>query len=71
MRRHRPLDVEDQVSEFSDRLAAFRGRRVLVVGLGRSGVGAAKVLAPVAARVVASDQKRLEELDPAARQLGE
>ncbi|NIT35955.1 MAG: UDP-N-acetylmuramoyl-L-alanine--D-glutamate ligase [candidate division Zixibacteria bacterium] len=57
------------MSEFSDKLAAFRGRRVLVVGLGRSGVGAAKVLAPVAARVVASDQRPLEELDPTARRL--
>jgi UDP-N-acetylmuramoylalanine--D-glutamate ligase len=71
MRPHRPFDVEDKVSEFSDKLAAFRGLRVLVVGLGRSGVGAAKVLAPVAARVIASDEKRLEELDPAARQLGD
>jgi len=54
------------VSAFTDKLEAFRGRRVLVVGLGRSGVAAATVLAAVAARVVACDEKPLGELGPAA-----
>jgi len=57
------------VSTFTDKLEAFRGRRILVVGLGRSGVAAANVLAPVAARVVACDEKPLRELDPAAADL--
>ena len=54
------------MSAFTDKLEAFRGRRVLVVGLGRSGVAAATVLAAVAARVVACDEKPLRELGPEA-----
>jgi UDP-N-acetylmuramoylalanine--D-glutamate ligase len=69
MRRHRPFDVKDKVSAFTDKLEAFRGRRVLIVGLGRSGVAAATVLAAVAARVVACDEKPLAELDPAVADL--
>lgn len=57
------------MSGFSDRLEAFSGRRVLVVGLGRSGVGAATVLAPVAGKVVACDEKSLEELSAPAAEL--
>lgn len=57
------------MSGFSDKLEAFRGRRVLVVGLGRSGVGAATVLAPVAGTVVGCDEKPLEELDAGAAAL--
>jgi UDP-N-acetylmuramoylalanine--D-glutamate ligase len=69
MRRHRPFDVKNKVSAFADKLEAFRGRRVLVVGLGRSGVAAATALAAVAARVVACDEKPLAELDPAVADL--
>lgn len=57
------------MSAFTDKLEAFRGRRVLIVGLGRSGVAAATVLAAVAARVVACDEKPLRELDRAAADL--
>jgi UDP-N-acetylmuramoylalanine--D-glutamate ligase len=71
MRGHRVIDVEDTMSEFDDKLAAFLGRHVLVVGLGRSGVAAARVLAPVAGRVVACDTKPLGELGPEARSLAE
>ena len=57
------------MSTFTGKLEAFRGRRVLVVGLARSGVAAAKVLAAVAGRVVACDEKPLAELDPAVAAL--
>ncbi|HUU56896.1 MAG TPA: Mur ligase family protein, partial [bacterium] len=57
------------MSTFTDKLEAFRGRRILVVGLGRSGVAAANVLAAVAARVVACDEKPLRELEKAAADL--
>ncbi len=52
-------------------MEAFRGRRVLVVGLGRSGVGAAEALAPVAAEVRACDEKAADELSAEARELAE
>jgi UDP-N-acetylmuramoylalanine--D-glutamate ligase len=71
MRRYRPFDVKDKVSAYEEKLAAFRGRRVLVVGLGRSGVGAAKALAPVAADVRACDEKAADELSAEARELPE
>lgn len=58
------------MNAFEDKLEAFRGRRVLVVGLGRSGVGAAKVMASVAA-VTACDEKPLAELDAEVRKLAE
>ncbi|HSF17781.1 MAG TPA: UDP-N-acetylmuramoyl-L-alanine--D-glutamate ligase [Vicinamibacteria bacterium] len=40
----------------------YRARRVLVVGLGRSGLAVCRLLAPAAARVVAADQRPREEL---------
>lgn len=59
------------MSTYEDKLEAFRGRSVLVVGLGRSGVAAARVLAPAAARVVACDEKPAGELSEEARELAE
>lgn len=59
------------MTEFDDKLEAFRGRRVFIVGLGRSGLGAARVLAPVAARVVAADEKPLGELGAAVQALAQ
>jgi UDP-N-acetylmuramoylalanine--D-glutamate ligase len=59
------------MTAFTDKLNAFRGRRVLIVGMGRSGLGAARVLAPVAARVVAADEKPLGELDAAVKALSQ
>jgi len=44
------------MSVLSAKLERFRGRRVLVIGLGRSGIGAARLLARVA-DVVACDEK--------------
>jgi UDP-N-acetylmuramoylalanine--D-glutamate ligase len=69
MRRHRPFDAEDKVSTYEEKLEAFRGRRVLVVGLGRSGVGASRALAPVAEAVTACDQSAADELSAEARAL--
>jgi UDP-N-acetylmuramoylalanine--D-glutamate ligase len=69
MRRHRPFDVEDKVRTYEEKLEAFRGRRVLVVGLGRSGVAAARALAPAATEVVACDEKPADELSTEAREL--
>ncbi|GAB4483072.1 MAG: UDP-N-acetylmuramoyl-L-alanine--D-glutamate ligase [Thermodesulfovibrionales bacterium] len=43
----------------------FRGKNVTVVGLARSGVGAARLLAALGARVTASDRRHANEL-PAA-----
>ena len=54
---------------YEEKLEAFRGRRVLVVGLGRSGVAAARALAPAAAEVVACDEKPADELSKEAREL--
>jgi UDP-N-acetylmuramoylalanine--D-glutamate ligase len=69
MRRYRPFDVKDKMSAYEEKLKAFRGHRVLVVGLGRSGVGAATALAPVAAEVRACDEKAADELSAEAREL--
>jgi UDP-N-acetylmuramoylalanine--D-glutamate ligase len=52
------------MSALKAKLERFRGRRVLVVGMGRSGVGAARLLAPVAA-VTACDAKPAAELGDA------
>ncbi|MEE9458111.1 MAG: UDP-N-acetylmuramoyl-L-alanine--D-glutamate ligase, partial [bacterium] len=54
---------------YEEKLEAFRGRRVLVVGLGRSGVAAARALAPAATEVVACDEKPADELSTEAREL--
>jgi UDP-N-acetylmuramoylalanine--D-glutamate ligase len=70
LRHYRPFHFKNTVNTFEDKLESFRGRRVLVVGLGRSGIGAAKVMAPVAA-VTACDGKSLTELDAEARKLAE
>lgn len=57
------------MSKYEEKLEAFRGRRVLVVGLGRSGVAVARALAPAAAEVVACDEKPADELSKEAREL--
>ncbi len=57
------------MSTYEEKLEAFLGRRVLVVGLGRSGVAAARALAPAAAEVVACDEKPADELSKEAREL--
>lgn len=54
---------------YEEKLEAFRGRRVLVVGLGRSGVAAARALAPAVTEVVACDEKPADELSAEAREL--
>ena len=59
------------MSTYDEKLEVFRGRRVLVVGLGRSGVGAARVLAPVAAVVTACDQNAADELSAEAQALAD
>jgi UDP-N-acetylmuramoylalanine--D-glutamate ligase len=47
----------------------LRGRRVVVVGLARSGVAVARLLHGVGARVTGTDTKPLEALGPTAREL--
>jgi UDP-N-acetylmuramoylalanine--D-glutamate ligase len=47
----------------------LRGQRVLVVGLGRSGVAAARLLLDQGARVVGNDLRSLDALSPEARAL--
>lgn len=47
----------------------FAGQKVLVVGLARSGLAAAQSLYKLGARVIGYDQKRIEELDPAVKEL--
>lgn len=47
-----------------------QGRAVLVVGAGRSGIAAARLLAELGGRVVVSDVKPLEELGEEALELG-
>jgi UDP-N-acetylmuramoylalanine--D-glutamate ligase len=49
----------------------LRGQRVLVVGLGRSGVAAARLLLDQGARVVGNDLRSLNALSPEARALQE
>jgi UDP-N-acetylmuramoylalanine--D-glutamate ligase len=44
----------------------YRGRKVLVVGLGLSGIAAAELLSSRGAVVVATDRRSREELDPTA-----
>jgi len=50
-------------------LKTLAGRRVVVVGLARSGVAAARLLHAAGARVTASDAKPLDALGPEARDL--
>lgn len=47
----------------------LKGKRVLIVGLGRSGVAAARYCINVGAHVTASDLKSADELGPALKQL--
>ena len=44
----------------------YRNRRVLVIGLGRSGLAACALLSSKGATIVANDRRRREELDSAA-----
>ncbi len=53
----------------SDPAAEFRGRRVTVVGLARSGIAAARLLAAVGARVTVADEKPEAQLAGALQQL--
>lgn len=50
-------------------LETLRGRRVVVVGLARSGVAAARLLLAAGARVTAADAKPLDRLGADAREL--
>jgi UDP-N-acetylmuramoylalanine--D-glutamate ligase len=65
--------VTGEFEEVATRSAAFRGslesRRVLVVGLARSGVAAAMLCRALGARVVATDAKPLDGLGAAVRNL--
>jgi UDP-N-acetylmuramoylalanine--D-glutamate ligase len=47
----------------------LRGKKVLVVGLGRSGVGAARLCQARGAQVTATDRKRADELGASASEL--
>jgi UDP-N-acetylmuramoylalanine--D-glutamate ligase len=49
----------------------LKGKRVLVLGLGRSGVAAARYCVSVGARVTASDLKSADQLRPALEQLAD
>ncbi len=49
---------------------ALTGRKVLVVGLARSGVAAARLAAARGARVTVTDRRSAAELEPALRDLG-
>ncbi len=50
--------------------ADFKGKRVTVVGMARSGIAAARALHTLGARVVVTDKKPLEQLAPQVKQLG-
>ena len=50
---------------------SLAGQRVLVVGLARSGVAAARVALARGARVTVTDRRAPTELGPALRQLGD
>ena len=52
-------------------MLSLEGKRVVVVGLGASGVAAARLCARLGARVVGTDRKAREELPDAARALEE
>ena len=47
------------------------GRKALVVGLGKSGVAAARLLAARGASVAVADDKKREELETARRELAD
>jgi UDP-N-acetylmuramoylalanine--D-glutamate ligase len=64
------LEDTDVATRGKAYLESLRGRRVTVVGLARSGVAAARLLAAAGAAVVAVDRKPLETLDSEARSLG-
>ena len=49
----------------------LRDRKVLVMGLARSGTGAARLCAELGARVTGTDRRTAEQLGPAAAALGE
>jgi UDP-N-acetylmuramoylalanine--D-glutamate ligase len=52
-------------------MSRFKGKRVLVVGLGKSGIATTKFLTAQGARVVVSDAKSKSELADSIRQLGD
>jgi len=64
-----PLKDADVVARGRAYLESLAGRRVAVVGLGKSGLAAARLLQTAGARVIASDQKTLAALGADARGL--
>jgi UDP-N-acetylmuramoylalanine--D-glutamate ligase len=50
--------------------ADFKGKRVTVVGMARSGIAAARALTVLGARVTVTDKKPLDQLDPQVKALG-
>src|SRR5574337_47302 len=48
----------------------FKGKRVTVVGMARSGIGAARALHALGARVTITDKKPLDELGEQVKALG-
>ena len=52
------------MADYISKLSAYEGCRVLIIGAGKSGVAAARLLSPVADKIVVSDAKAAEELGP-------
>lgn len=65
-----PVDLEEMTTRGSGYREWLGGRRVAVIGLGRSGVAACHLLVRLGARVTATDAKPLTALVAPARELG-
>ena len=63
------VEEADVVARGRAYLETLAGRRVAVVGLGRSGLASARLLRAAGARVIASDQKTLAALGAETREL--
>ncbi|MCP4230208.1 MAG: UDP-N-acetylmuramoyl-L-alanine--D-glutamate ligase [bacterium] len=50
------------MADYISKLSAYEGCRVLIIGAGKSGMAAARLLSPVADKIVVSDAKVAEEL---------
>ncbi len=69
MRNLEAASEDDVATRGRAYLATLAGRRITVVGLARSGVAAARLLAQAGARVVATDTKSLDALGDEVREL--
>lgn len=59
------------MTDYISKISEFEGCRALIVGAGRSGMAAARLLSPVADRIIVSDSQAVDELGDIPRRIAD